>query len=157
MKTSWGCQCIGSRAAQLRSKLLNVKYKALQWNKNVFGRLEEAIRRKQNQLQTLLDSIVTKEDVRRERVCRDELLDREELMWAQKARSNWILHGDRNTRYFQTMVKQQRSKNRILQIKDERGVLTNKPEEIENIFLDSFKRSYSGSSNLTVNDILHEL
>ena len=55
------------------------------------------------------------------------------------------------------MVKQRRSKNRILHFKDERGVLTDKPEEIENIFLDSFQRSYSGNSNLTVDDILHEL
>ena len=87
----------------MRNKLLNVKYKALEWNKNAFGKVEDEIRRKQNQLQTLQDSIVTKEDVRRERVCREELeelLDREELMWAQKARTNWILHGDRNTRYF---------------------------------------------------------
>ena len=84
----------------MRNKLLNVKYKALEWNKNAFGKVEDEFRRKQNQLQTLQDSIVTKEDVRRERVCREELLDREGLMWAQKARTNWILHGDRNTRYF---------------------------------------------------------
>lgn len=53
----------------------------------MFGKVEDEIRRKQNQLQTLQDSMVTKEDVRRERVCREELeelLDREELMWAQK-------------------------------------------------------------------------
>ena len=78
-------------------------------------------------------------------------------MWAQKARTNWILYGERNTKYFQTMVRQRRPKNRILHFKDERGVLTDKPEEIENIFLDSFQRSYSGNSNLTVDDILHEL
>ena len=103
VQIAWGCQSTGSRAAQLRNKLLNVKFKALEWNKNVFGKVEDEIRRKQNQLQTLQDSIVTKEDVRRERVCREELeelLDREEMMWAQKARTNWILHGDRNTRYF---------------------------------------------------------
>lgn len=49
----------------------------------MFGKVEDEIRRKQNQLQTLQDSIVTKEDVRRERVYREELeelLDREELM-----------------------------------------------------------------------------
>ena len=60
-------------------------------------------------------------------------------MWAKKARTNWILHGNRNTKYFQTVVRQRRSKNRILHIKDERGVLTDKPEELENIFLDSSK------------------
>lgn len=35
----------------------------------------------------------------------ENLLDREELLWAQKARTKWILQGDRNNKYFQTMVK----------------------------------------------------
>ena len=160
VQNAGGCQSIGSRATQLRNKLLNIKYKDLEWNKKVFGKVEVEIKRKQIKLQTLQDSIATNEDVRRERVCREELeelLDKEELMWAQKARTNWILHSDRNTRYFQIVVRQRRSKNKILQIKDERGVLTDNPEEIENIFLDSFKRNYSGSSNLTVDNILHEL
>ena len=56
-------------------------------------------------------------------------------MWAQKARTNWILHGDRNTKYFQTIFRQRMSKNRIIQIKDKKGILTENPEEIENIFL----------------------
>ena len=87
---------------------------------------------------------MTKDDVRRERACQEaleELLDREELMWAQKARTNWILYGDRNTRYFQTVVRQRRSKNRIIQIKDEEGNLTDNPEEIENIFLNLSKEA----------------
>ena len=87
---------------------------------------------------------MTKDDVRRERACQEaleELLDREELMWAQKARTNWILYGDRNTRYFLTVVRQRRSKNRIIQIKDEEGNLTDNPEEIENIFLNLSKEA----------------
>ena len=50
VQTAWGCRSTGSRVAQLRNKLLNVKYKALEWNKNVFGKVEDEIRRKQNQL-----------------------------------------------------------------------------------------------------------
>ncbi|KAK9985962.1 hypothetical protein SO802_030913 [Lithocarpus litseifolius] len=112
---------------------------------------------KQNQLQQLQDSIGTREDVRRERVYREELeelLNSKELMWAQKARTNWFLHGDRNTRYFQTVVRQRRSKNRILQLKDDHGHFTDNHKEIEQIFLDSFKRSYSCNSNLTVESII---
>ena len=81
---------------------------------------------------------MTNKDVRRKRACREELeelLNRDELMWAQKVRTNWILHGDRNTKYFQTVVRKRRLKNRIIQIKDEKGILTENPEEIENIFL----------------------
>ena len=39
-------------------------------------------------------------------------------MWAQKERCNWALFEDRNTRYFQTVVKQRRARSRILHIKD---------------------------------------
>ena len=52
-----------------------------------------------------------------------------------KARTKWFLHGDRNTKYFQTVVRQRRSKNRIIQIKNVEGQLTDNPEEIEQIFL----------------------
>ena len=47
--------------------------------------MEIEIKMKQSQLQQIQDSIVTSEDVRRERVCREvheELLNKEELTWA---------------------------------------------------------------------------
>lgn len=40
----------------------------------------------------------------------EDLLDKEELKWAQKVRNNWKLYGDRNTKYFQTIVKQRKEK-----------------------------------------------
>ena len=88
---AWELHSIGSRANQLRNKLINVKKKALEWNMNVFGKVEVEIKMKQNQLQHLQDSIVTNDEVRRKRACweeLEELLDREELMWALKARTN---------------------------------------------------------------------
>lgn len=67
----------------MRNKFINVKQKALEWNKKVFGKVEVEIKRKPGQLQQFQDSIVSSEDVRRERVYREELeelLNREELM-----------------------------------------------------------------------------
>ena len=78
-------------------------------------------------------------------------------MWAQKARTKWFLHGDRNTRYFQTVVRQRRSRNRILQIKDEHRHYIDVHEEIEQIFIDSFQRNFSCNSILTVESIIQEI
>ena len=75
----------------------------------MFGKVERDIKLKQDQLLQIQNSISTIEDVRLERSFRNDLeefLNREVLMWAQKARSNWILQGDRNIKFFQTVVRQ---------------------------------------------------
>ena len=85
------------------------------------------------------------------------LLNREETMWAQKARSNWILNGHRNTRYLQTVVRQRRARSRILHIKDEEGLLFEDPMEIENRVANHFKSSYEDIAFLSGDSILSEL
>ena len=82
------------------------------------------------------DSIHTLEDVRREEELREDLEDlliKEDIKWAQKARCDWVVQGDRNTNYFQTVVKQRRAKNRIVSLRKDDGTLTENFEEIESI------------------------
>nr|POE48221.1 putative glycosyltransferase [Quercus suber] len=78
-------------------------------------------------------------------------------MWAQKAKSNWILNGDRSTRYFQTVVRQRRARSRISHIKDEEGLLLEDPMEIENRLANHFMSSYEDIALLSVDSILSEL
>ena len=61
----------------------------IQLNKEVFGRVERDIQQKMIQLQDAQNSISSIDDVRKEKVIREELetlLNREEVLWAQKAR-----------------------------------------------------------------------
>ena len=41
---AWELQSTGSRVAQLRNKFINVKQKALEWNKNVFEKVKIEIK-----------------------------------------------------------------------------------------------------------------
>ena len=43
---AWDLHSIGSRATQLRKKFINVRRKAIEWNKKVFGKVEVEIKRK---------------------------------------------------------------------------------------------------------------
>ena len=57
----------------------------ISWNKQVFGKVENDIRLKQALLQSIQNSILTVDDVRKEKLFREELetlMHREEVMWS---------------------------------------------------------------------------
>ena len=72
-------------------------------------------------------------------------------------KSNQPINPIRNTKFFQTVVKHRRARNKILQVKDEDGRLTDKPEEIENILGNHFKSSYELQHHTSVDSIIQEL
>jgi hypothetical protein len=45
-----------------------------------------------------------------------EVLEKEEIMWRQRSRIQWLAEGDKNTRFFHMWASQQRKKNRITEI-----------------------------------------
>ncbi|XP_030924699.1 uncharacterized protein LOC115951678 [Quercus lobata] len=67
VKEAWSVRTTGSRAYQFRTKLSNVGRAFYTWNKEVFGRLEHDIAHKQAQLQTMQNSIISIDDVRKEK------------------------------------------------------------------------------------------
>ena len=84
-------------------------------------------------------------------------MHREELMWSQKARCNWVILGDKNTRYFQTMVKQRRARSRILHLKTNDGEVIEDQGGIEQLLLQHFKQSNERTTITNVNYILEEI
>ena len=98
--------------------------------------------------------------MRREKDLRKELenlMTREEIMWAQKARSDWIVQGDRNAKYFQTIIKQRRVRNRILQIKTADGSTTEDMNVIENTLVDHFRKQYEEAKTKPIQGLMKEL
>ena len=50
------------------------------------------------------------------------LMEQEELIWVQRARANWLKHGDRNTSFFQRYASMRRRRNKIKGLIDDHGV-----------------------------------
>ena len=61
----------------------------------------------------------------------DELLYREEMMWLQRTRINWLKEGDRNTRYFQMVANQRRRKTTIHTMDGPEGTVHTTTEILE--------------------------
>lgn len=49
------------------------------------------------------------------------LLEQEEIIWVQRARANWLRHGDRNTGFFHQYATARKKKNSIKSLVDDQG------------------------------------
>ncbi|KAK4283181.1 hypothetical protein QN277_000163 [Acacia crassicarpa] len=63
----------------------------------------------------------------------EDVLLQESLIWAQKARTEWSILGDRNTRYFHSRANQRRKSQRIEAIKDGNGAWVYDTSLIKNL------------------------
>ncbi|XP_071680070.1 uncharacterized protein [Lolium perenne] len=56
-----------------------------------------------------------------------ELAHREEIMWRQRSRVQWLAEGDKNTRFFHLRASQRKRKNKIERLRQTNGEMTDNP------------------------------
>ncbi|KAA3460675.1 reverse transcriptase [Gossypium australe] len=69
--------------------------------------------------------------------------DKEEIYWEQKARTNWLKMGDKNTAFFHNSASQRRRKNEVKGLEDEFGTLRTETMEMEEMATNYFKELFS--------------
>ncbi|XP_061337053.1 uncharacterized protein LOC133284091 [Gastrolobium bilobum] len=72
----------------------------------------------------------------------NEVLEEEESLWFQKAKCNWIADGGRNTKFYHTTIISKRSKNKILELKDDAGNLLRDKQNIVNLILPFYNKLF---------------
>ncbi|XP_075665614.1 uncharacterized protein LOC142635316 [Castanea sativa] len=60
----------------------------------------------------------------------DELLQKQEIYWAQRSKINWLKHGDKNTKFFHAKATQRRSINYIKGIQNTQGQWVEELDEV---------------------------
>lgn len=73
----------------------------------------------------------------------------EEILWAQKARADWILEGEKNTKFFHASVADKRAHSKIHSIKDDAGNCVTDPIQIAAI--GHFQKQFHSAQDLVVN------
>jgi hypothetical protein len=87
----------------------------------------------------------------------NELLYREEMLWMQRSRINWLKEGYRNIKYFHQKVAWRARKDKIKLLKDDDGVWKDTPSEMERMASSYFKELFTRDRSIEFTDLLNLL
>ena len=113
------------------------------WSKDHFGSVKQQIVKKKELLWKAEEALARGGDY--DEVIRHQrdlylLLNKEERMWRQRSRIQWVEKGDQNIRFFHGMATQRKRRNFIKGIKDADGVWQTEEEVVCNILVNFYTR-----------------
>ncbi|OMO62548.1 Endonuclease/exonuclease/phosphatase [Corchorus olitorius] len=150
----------GSAPFRLTRKLKVAREKLKVWNKRVFGDLQKKKLEVQDELAKVqIDLVGRNEFFEKEKELRktfEYILEQEQLFWMQKSRFDWIVKGERNTKFFHIMTKKRRRKNKILKIRRSDGSHTEDEKEIEFTIIEHFKNIF-GDALEAPSELMHRV
>lgn len=129
------------------------------WNNTSFGHVQRSIKSKKRALEILqcrfdASTWCEQRDLREEI---KELLTREEIMWKQRSRVQWLREGDRNTQFFHSRASNRRKQNNILRLKGEDGRWVENEEEVCSLVSRYFSDLFSSSSPQHCNSVVEDI
>jgi hypothetical protein len=83
-----------------------------------------------------------------------ELGYREEIMWRQRARIQWLAEGDKNTRIFHHKASMRRKKNKIDKLTRADGSVCENVNELEQMAHDFYEDLYKSENTIGIEEVL---
>jgi exonuclease III len=135
----------GTRMFKLYKKLKYIKYKLKEWNKEIFGNINQGKKNIEDKMRKLQEICIAEgytEDRKKEEIQMTQEWEarcqQEETLWRQKSRIRWLREGERNTKFFHRTTIARRAHNKILKIKDQDGIERESHKEIETTLVNHF-------------------
>ncbi|XP_012847426.1 PREDICTED: uncharacterized protein LOC105967373 [Erythranthe guttata] len=152
IRENWHANVSQQTSLDQWSNLEHCKLGLLRWSRVSFGCVRDRIRKLKEKIVKLKKRVLTAEtkseihDLSREL---DELLDKEEVMWRQRAKAHWMREGDKNTKFFHAKASSRRRKNTIAGLCNSEGVWCEREADIEKIVSDYFSDIFTSKDQPT--------
>jgi hypothetical protein len=148
IKAAWEQE--GGEVDQLKDILgrLSACQKSLtHWGKRKFGKDAEILKQKSKRLLELQGNNHPNQVEAIKQIQKDinNILDREDIKWKQRAKQNWYCQGDRNTKFFHAWANHRRKVNSIRSITDEQGRTWRRYKEVCRVFIEYYREIFSSS------------
>lgn len=157
IRKAWQDGLTKTNLADVSHKIGSVMGALQRWSRDMFGSVTEELAsiRKQIEEINLADPISNEEALNRLMARMDELLYREEMMWLQRWRINWLREDDWNTKYFHRQAAWRAKKNKIKKLKTSDGQLTENKIVMENMATRFFKQLCTKDDNVVPETLLN--
>ncbi|XP_059446385.1 uncharacterized protein LOC132177924 [Corylus avellana] len=138
------------------NKLEKCKNSLIQWKKENKSQSEDILKQTTTKLLELQgeEEEWDLDEIKNLQSMANGLLEEEEMKWQQRAKVDWLKHGDKNSKYFHACATQRRRANKISSIIDAEGITCDSPESVVEAFLSYFRWVLSTSSPTGVEEAL---
>ena len=143
---AWACNAEGSPMVVATKKVANCKKMLKAWNRDRFGNVLQKIKRTKELLWRAEEEAVRSrndEGVRRLKQELAELYAKEEKMWHQRSRLQWLQCGDQNTKFCHDLATQRKRRNFIKGLKDVEGTWHEDEDHISGMFTAYFAELFT--------------
>uniref|UniRef100_A0A2N9FSU5 Reverse transcriptase domain-containing protein n=1 Tax=Fagus sylvatica TaxID=28930 RepID=A0A2N9FSU5_FAGSY len=158
IKKAWDHPTLETGMPRLLQKINQCRSQLGRWNKTQFGSVRRELKDKTEKLRAAEIISMQGGDHHQARILKNEvrgLLDKEEAMWQQRSRIQWLKGGDRNSRFFHSKATQRHRRNRIDAIEDSTGLLRSDPKDIAALFVNYFDNLFETSNPNEFEPVLH--
>ncbi|XP_042988712.1 uncharacterized protein LOC122316247 [Carya illinoinensis] len=103
VEDSWNGRTSGNQMNNIKTRIGACSQRLAQWNKTKYGNVQKRIQQCRTHLQQVQerDPYHSQMELHQEARCQLQMwLEREEILWCQRAKSLWLQGGDQNTKYF---------------------------------------------------------
>jgi len=125
----WQTPVQGTRMYKLTQKLKYVKNQVKGWSKQFFGNSGQKLAQNENKLNMIEEKLLEQSDSPRLNAWMNRLIRQREklLLFNQKylrklKRKEWLVNGDRNSKYFQRRANTRGKKKWVVKLKDDCGM-----------------------------------
>ncbi|GLT85577.1 hypothetical protein SLE2022_037640 [Rubroshorea leprosula] len=145
----WMTDRFGSPLYRMNAKISHCKKYLKEWSKSTSGHTRQELEQLQQELEGLQQEEQSELNLSRQKLLVDRIHSlwmQEEAYWFQRARTNWLQFGDKNSKFFHTIASRRRQNNYIFQLKDDQGQLVEGAELLTNHVLSYFQQAYASSN-----------